>query len=372
MTTSMPSSDTESNTTRRSRLDEVRFTFSVSPALVRGNLDLLSSEHLLNRFRRLAPRIQDINFTHHLDPFLRDAHGVFLTEEENVAHFRQMMALQAATGITVSPVFNNIHVPNTRAMLERFVENVRPLHAQGLRSMTVPHVLWLKMGLIQKAFPDMTLKDTVLRRVRTAQEFWNHAEAGYDYVNIDRVLIRDLDELKQIRAAQRKLERTHGKHVVTALLHAEGCLGNCPLIEEHHQHTLMHEHTTDDIKTSLEVFRLPPEYSCYVVGHPTFNFFMSVGLPFFRKDLEEVCEYFDVVKLAGRRTIYSLGDCLTAAETFCSGEDVLAPGVPEEFRALMGREDLAPQIDRWRRATRNCRFQCWKCDVCSEILARLV
>jgi hypothetical protein len=113
----------------------------VSPALVRGNLRVLENVSIVERFRASADRIHDINFTHHLEPFMRDAHGVFLTADENEAHLRQMLWLQERTGITVAPVFNDVHVPNTFEMLERFAEGLAPLVERGIRCVTVPHTL---------------------------------------------------------------------------------------------------------------------------------------------------------------------------------------------------------------------------------------
>lgn len=356
---------------RASRLDEMRFTISVSPTHVRGGMDLLALHSVRERMCRVAHRIQDVNFTHHAAPYHRDAHGVFVTVEENEAHLRQMLALQEATGIVVSPVFNDITVPNTFKTLETFVESLKPLVDQGIRSISVPHVLWLKMGLIQKNFPGLTLKNTVLRRVRTAQDFWNHAEAGYDYVNLDRVLVRDQTELYAIRQAQRSFEERFGKRVLTSLLDAEGCLGACALWEEHYQHTLSHSRTDESVAASLEVFRYPQEFSCMAIGVPGDNFWMSVGLPYFREDLEAMCGLFDVIKLAGRRSFHSLGDCLTRIERFGSGDGPLVQGVPESFERLVRDQNMAPFVDRWREAVRGCRFQCWRCSICSELLARM-
>jgi len=354
----------------RSRLHDMRFTISVSPAHLRGGHDVLATEYVRDRIRALAHRIHDINFTHHLWPFLRDAHGVYVTEDENRGHLRQLLALQEATGVTVTPVFNNVHTPNTAAALTRFADGLAPLVDAGLRSITVPHVLWVKMGVLQKRFPRLSLKDTVLRRVRTAQDFWNHAEAGYHVVNLDRTLVRDRPELKAVREAQDAFERRCGRRVLTALLDGEGCLGACALWEEHYQHTLTHERTDEAGSESHAVFRYPQEFSCMAIGIPGDNVWMNVGLPPFREDREEVCGLFDVVKLAGRGSFYSLDDCLTRIETFERADGPLVAGAPEPLRAVIGQPALAPLVARWRSAARTCRFQCWRCGICAELLVR--
>ena len=348
--------------------DGMRFTLSVSPAHIRGGHDVLALESVRSRISAVSHRIYDINFTHHLWPFVRDAHGVHVTEDENIAHFRQMLALQEITGITVTPVFNNIYVPNTFRVLERFVEGLKPLYDAGLRSISIPHVLWLKMGLLQKAFPNMIFKNTVLRRVRTAQEFWNHAEAGFHYVNLDRTLVRDATELHLIRKAQIVFKEKFGRYVTTSLLDAEGCLGACALWEEHYQHTLTHDRSDESYSTSLKVFRYPQKFSCMAIGIPGDNFWMAVGLPYYINDLEEICSYFDVIKLAGRRSFYSLTDCLERIENFGQQRNDMLIGVPESFVRAASQAHTVPLVARWRKAVKTCRFQCWRCSICAELL----
>lgn len=356
-------------------IEHITFTLSVSPDLTLGNLELLESGHIRDRFRRVADRINDINFTCHIEPFTHDAHGVPISREQNELHLRQMLALQESTGIAVTPVFNNIFVPNTHEMLQCFMGNLAPLIDMGIKSIIVPHVLWMKMGLIQRTFPELTLKNTVLRRVGNAREFWSHAEAGFDYVNIDRLLTRDMGELKQIRKAQHRFKEKYGKWVVTSILHGEGCLGTCPLIEEHYLHTISHKDIYKTPGENIELFRIPQQYSCLAAGDPEYNFLMSVGLPYFREDLMETCRYFDVIKLAGRRSFHSLGDCLGAVEHFIdiarSGETII-PGAPGVLKTIWEDEKIGPLARQWRKKIKNCRFQCWNCNVCTEIIARLI
>lgn len=350
-------------------LDRVRFTISVSPSHLRGGIDLLATAKVRKRLAAVAHRIHDINFTHHIEPLTRDAHGVFLTADENEAHLRQLLSVQEDTGITVTPVFNNVLAPNTYDALRQFVRGLEPLVERGIRSISVPHVLWLKMGSIQRAFPDLTLKNTVLRRVRTGQDLWNHAEAGFDYINIDRVLVRDRGALRELAQARQAFEDRYGRRVVLSMLDAEGCLGACALWEEHYQHTLTHPRTDENLDQATAVFREPQQYSCMAIGHPWLNFPMSVGLPWFREDLEEVCAYFDVIKLAGRKSFLSLGDCLHRVETFGQSDDDLRPGAPDELRQALSDPDGQQAVAAWRSAIKACRFQCWRCSRCAELIA---
>lgn len=348
-------------------LARLRFTVSVSPAHMRGGIDLLGAERVVARLRALAPHIHDLNFTCRVPPFLRDAHGVHLTPEENHAHFEQLLAAQRATGITASAVFNDILVPNTEEELRRFVTNLEPLVARGLRSISVPHVLWMKMGLLRKAFPGLFIKDTVLREVRSGQDLWNHAEAGYDYVNVDRRVLRDRAALVEIAAARDAFAARCGKRVVLSVLHGEGCLGACPLVAEHYHHTLTHPRVDDDLPASLEVFRLPTRYACQAIGHPNVNLPRLVGLPWFREELEEISAFFDVIKLAGRRSFLSLGDALDGIEGFLATGGELVYGAPPDIARLWRNPASHDLVLRWRKATRTCRYQCWRCSICTEL-----
>lgn len=354
-------------------IDKMKFTISVSPALSKANFELLLSEHIIKKLESYSGRIYDINFTCHIEPFKQDAHGVYLTPVENEIHLRHMVKLQEKTGILVSPVFNNIYIPNTYENLKQFVSSFKRLCDMGIRSITVPHLLWMKMGLIQKTFPGLHIKNTVLRRVRNGQDFWNHAEAGFNYINLDRVCVRDQHSLKEIRTAQEKFREITGKYVFTSIIEGEGCLGICPFWEEHYQHTLTHPGIDKNIEENLDLFRLPQNFSCYSLGTPSINPIRSVGLPFFREDLDDICQYFDVVKLAGRRAFQSLSDSLKKIEDFFYSDQPIIADTPEVIKTLFENPAKYSEIlAKYRKTIKNCCFQCWNCSMCSEIAACMI
>jgi hypothetical protein len=111
----------------------------------------------------------------------------------------QMLDIQKMTGIKVSLVFNNIYTSNDLPIMNQFIMNFKSYYEMGIRSITLPHILWMVHRTIKDNFPDLFIKSTVLRRVRTAQEFWNYANVGFNCVNIDRLLFRNLNELKKLR-----------------------------------------------------------------------------------------------------------------------------------------------------------------------------
>lgn len=352
---------------------KIKFTISVSPELSRDGLAILTADKTVQRFQELAPHIYDINFTCHIPPFTRDAHGVFINDVENRQHLLQMLRLQDLTGIRITPVFNDIYAPNTRENLDVFIRNFSPLYEQGIKNVSIPHVIWMKWGDLQRRFPDAVFKNTVLRRVRSGQDFWNHAEAGYHYINLDQTLVRNFKMLKEIKKAQEKFRALTGRPVVTALLHGEGCLGYCPLWDEHYQHTLTHPQLDLNIKNSIDYFREPQHLSCLAVGDAEARALRTVGLPIFLEDLEEICGYFDVIKLPGRKAFQSLADCLNAVANFYQLEGELLATASDYIKKLyQGNEHQRALVQRWRHTIKNCQFQCWDCQVCSDLIAEAI
>ena len=137
--------------------------------------------------------IYDVYFTCRIPPFFQDAMGsVFRPEDRNVV-IENALQIQDVLGIKVSATFNNINVSPNFNNYQMFIENLKPLYEKGLRCITIPHAHWVAMGL-KKHFPDMEIKNTILRKVATAQDFWYNAEQGFDYINIDRILMRDVEE----------------------------------------------------------------------------------------------------------------------------------------------------------------------------------
>ena len=57
-------------------------------------------------------------------------------------------------------------------------------------------------GQIKKEFPDLFVKNTILWRIREARDIVKLADAGFDYVNLDRMLMRDRDRLARIKEAK--------------------------------------------------------------------------------------------------------------------------------------------------------------------------
>ena len=83
------------------------------------------------------------------------------------------------TGIPLSATLNNIEVPPTMENLDLLIKNYKKLYDAGVKIVTIPHTLWLLTGKFQKAYPDVLIKNTILRNVQRPNEVVKSVEAGF-------------------------------------------------------------------------------------------------------------------------------------------------------------------------------------------------
>jgi hypothetical protein len=180
--------------------------------------------------------------------------GVEASEEQIDYLFR----LQEETGVEISLTFNTVEVPHEvafdPAITEQFVEWIGGYYDRGLRSCTMSSEHILRTGWLQQRCPDMRWKSTVNQIVSDAQQFIDYAYLGYNSINLDRSLNRNLRELKRIKRAQDHLNAMNpAKPLKTILLVAEACIYNCPFKKEH-------DSVGEVIST--DYFRGPADLSC--------------------------------------------------------------------------------------------------------------
>ena len=181
--------------------------------------------------------IKDVYFTCRIAPFAQDAMGdIFVEDDDYKLAIEQALFVQKQTGVPVSATFNNIQVPPSQKNLDTFIKNFKPVYDAGVRIATIPHTHWMATGQIQKAFPELYIKNTILRDVRVASEIVSLAKYGFDYINLDRDLMRDRDTLKRLLEAKVWIKENYGKDIHYSLLANEGCKGNCPMMVEHFEY----------------------------------------------------------------------------------------------------------------------------------------
>lgn len=311
--------------------------------------------------------IVDVFCTCRVPPFLQDAMGATFKEEQLVQMFQNALALQEKTGVRVSATFNNTNVPATAENLEIFCSNLKFMYDAGLRSMTQPHNHWMLSGVFKEHFPELQVKNTVLNRVSTPQDFWNAMEAGYDYINIDRILLRDEITVKKIKEAQLKFQERTGKYVPYALIANEGCRGKCPTMNEHY--TINNASGSRQPGTDKPYFyQNMSKVTCpkWRLEDPAYAFKMA-NIPPFREDVERLLENVDILKMHGREGFGLLNDTINFVESYIKGDDELHDiSVRNQLIDL----NVKPRVlESWRHKIRNCQFECWDCDLCEKMVA---
>lgn len=169
-----------------------------------------------------------------------------------------LFKLQEETGVEISLTFNTVEVPHEvvfdENITQQFVEWIGGYYDRGLRSCTISSEHIMRRGQLQERCPDMRWKSTVNQIVSDAQQFIDYAYLGYNTINLDRSLNRNLKELKRIKRAQDYLNSLNPKKkLLTVLLVAEACIYNCPF---------KNEHDSVGEVISTEYFRGPADLSC--------------------------------------------------------------------------------------------------------------
>lgn len=149
-----------------------------------------------------------------------------------------LFKLQEELGVEISLTFNTVEVPHEvafdHAITRQFVEWIGSYYDRGLRSCTISSEHIMRLGWLQDRCPDMRWKSTVNQIVSDAQQFIDYAYLGYNTINLDRSLNRNIKELKRIKRAQDYLNsKNPAKKVLTVLLVAEACIYHCPFKKEH-------------------------------------------------------------------------------------------------------------------------------------------
>jgi hypothetical protein len=156
----------------------------------------------------------------------------------------------------------------------------------------------MRLGWLQQRCPDMRWKSTVNQIVSDAQQFIDYAYLGYNSINLDRSLNRNLRELKRIKRAQDHLNSMNpAKKVMTILLVAEACIYNCPFKKEH-----------DSVGEVIgpDYFKGPANLSCNGWrGHDEFAGLPRAGINIVANEADTFNEFMglvDVFKYSGRLT----------------------------------------------------------------------
>jgi len=309
----------------------------------------------INFCREYNEYIYDIYFTCRIPPFLQDAMGdIFIQTEDNLLAIENAIYISQQTKIPLSATFNNIEVRPTQKNLDLWIKNFRKLYDSGIRSITIPHTHWILTGQIQSEFPDVFIKNTILRNVREANEVANLAKAGFHYVNLDRDLMRDHDRLKQIKKVKDKY------NIKLSLLGNEGCLGGCPVMDEHFQFNNGRTDGPQYFNDAISRVSCPKwDYTDSAIHLKTANF------PPWREDWIEFLDLgIDVFKMHGRESVERLYQTFDIIKRFAKGDEILF----DNFNDYLKETNLKDKpINIWRNKIKTCKFDCWDCNYCDKV-----
>ena len=303
--------------------------------------------------------IFDLYFTCCIPPFMQDAMGDCFRINELVG--TSAMYISSQTDIPLSATFNNLYVRPDQKNLDTWIKSFRPYYDAGVRVVTLPHTTWVSTGQIQMEYPELFIKNTILREVTRANEVVALAKAGFHYVNLDRDLMRDHQQLKEIKRAKEYCERI-GKPVKLSMLVNETCWGGCPIMPEHYHYNSTR--TGDDpIFFASPISRV--SCSTWDVQHPEYDL-KQANLPPWKRDWEEMLDLgIDVFKMHGRESAMRLQESMDLIERWANNEEYMFPEYKKYQAELQMKES---PINMWREKIKTCKFDCWDCNYCEAVV----
>ena len=323
----------------------------------------LSEEFVVNTFlpflKEYKEYILDLYFTCRIPPFDQDAMGdTFLSPD---ALIESACYISNQSDIPLSATFNNIWVRPDQKNLDLWIKEFAPVYNSGVRVVTLPHTTWVSTGQIQAAFPELFIKNTILREVTKPSEIVSLAEAGFNYINLDRDLMRDQEQLIRIRKAKDYCKFL-GKPVMLSMLVNETCWGGCPIMPEHYQYNSTR--TKDDpIFFASPISRV--SCSTWDIEHPEADL-KQANLPPWRDDWEEMLELgIDTFKLHGRESMMRLQESMDLIKRWADEEEYMFPEYKKYEKQLKMKES---PLKKWREKIKTCKFDCWDCNYCEAVV----
>lgn len=191
--------------------------------------------YLKNAHPRYRAEIRDLYFSapyHYEWNGQHFAYGDVMGASSSEEHFEYMLKIQREFGIELSLTFNETY-PNKELcddpkVLGGFIDHIGKFYDMGIRSCTISHVHLMALGHLQRNFPEMKWKNTVNHIITKPQQVVDYHTLGYDVINLDRSLNRDMDALRLMQPLRKKYP-----NLTLSLLVTEGCMPACPFKVEH-------------------------------------------------------------------------------------------------------------------------------------------
>jgi len=305
--------------------------------------------------------ISDLYFTSRIPPFDSDAMGGIIVPEERSIVINNALVISQQFRIPLSATFNDITLSPSYENYKTFVKHFKSLYDNGVDIVTIPNTAWLAFGL-KKEFPDLFVKNTILNRVQTPAQVASLFQAGFDYINLDRELMRDEKTLKEIKEAKTVMEKQLDKKLYVSLLYNEGCEANCPVHADHYSYNL--NRTINDLSYfDSEMHDISP---CIIKQNEMDLWHLkSASIPSYYSELERLSQFVDAFKMHGRESRNAFYESMEIIRQFKRRELINDP-----FRKILKQ---IPDRDRkiWLKTIRNCKFNCWKCQVCEDTVSKI-
>jgi len=175
------------------------------------------------------------------------SYGNVMGVEASDEQVDNLFKIQDEFGIEISMTINQLNIPvemfysKNNRVLDAFLDWLQGFYDRGLRSCTLANNHMMRAGFFQERFPEMKWKNTVNQQVSTAQQVLDYLYLGYNIIQLDRSLNRNMDELKRIKGVvDNYRSKFPEKEVKTCILIREDCLPSCPFKREHDDVQIYH------------------------------------------------------------------------------------------------------------------------------------
>ncbi len=253
-------------------------------------------ETLKNSSQQYRDEIFDVYFS---DPYKYTfqgreyAYGDVMGAGLNQENIDYLIKIQNELNIPISITFNetypNRELTDDPEVLHGFIKHLQKYYDLGVRSCTISHVHLMALGILQHKFPEMLWKNTVNHIITKPQQVVDYHLMGYDVINLDRSLNRDMDMLRAMQPLRKKYPK-----LILSLLVSESCMPDCPFKVEH---------DTMNKNVGWNYWDHHGNVSCKVWRHQEFNDLPRVGTEMVWGDKKTFDEYSDLVdyfKFSGR------------------------------------------------------------------------
>lgn len=312
--------------------------------------------------KKYKSHIFDVYCTIRLNPFSSDAMGTRFDENTSNSLIQNALYIQNQTGIKVSATFNNIVISPSYENFLIFCEHFKYLYDAGIRKATIPFTSWLLYPEFKSLFPELEVKNTILHAVSETAEVAKLFESGFDYVNLDRNLMRNTDRLKELKQVKTYMEKKLNKKLYLSLLMNESCEGFCPVQYDHYTYNMGLQGTAQKNYFHSKSCSVA---SCVVKDDYSAGYILKMAnIPVYKYSVDKLNSYVDVYKMHGRESRTVFYNSMDIIKSLVDGKEILDP-----IKKLFYTNNIPKKKQKeWLDKIENCHFDCWKCNYCNNFI----